>query len=107
MSINKLSDSYATTYPFVYKSSWKLTKDDTATDKEIFTSIQVTFTGSTPIVVCVEPVEGTAINPVIIPFSGCIIPIVGRGFKSSGNDKNGNAFTTDAAVEEALGMGGI
>jgi uncharacterized protein (DUF2141 family) len=38
------------------------------------------------------------ITPVIFTASGQIFPILGKSIKSSGNDKEGNAFTTTSNV---------
>lgn len=107
MTINKLDDMYGKEYPYVYKSTWKLLVDAAETNKEVFTSVQVIFTGSATPTICIEPVEGTAINPIVVPYSGAILPIVGRGFKSSGTDKNGVSYTTAAEIIEVIALGGI
>ena len=78
MSINQLNDMYAKDYPNTYKRTWGLTVDETNTQLDtVFSAIQVTFTGSTPVIVCVTPVEGEEINPVLIPFSGYTVRTVG------------------------------
>ena len=94
--------------PFIAKRSWLLTQDNAAaSDKEAFFAVQVELTDTTAGIVCLESGHtNSPVNPIIVPFSGAIIPVEGIGYLSTGDDAYGNTFTTSANVGRVIALGG-
>ena len=95
-------------YPWTPKRTWQLTKDDVkATKREGFFAIQVSFTGSAAVKVCIDTGLGDGfVNPIIVPYTGAIIPVCGNGFLDTGNDVHGTFHTTAAEVTTVIAFGG-
>lgn len=95
-------------YPYTPKRTFSLTQDDlAATQSEAFFAIQVNFTGTTAVKICVKSgFANNDVNPVIASYSGQIIPVCGVGLVSSGTDAYGTSHTTDTAVTDVIAFGG-
>lgn len=95
-------------YPITAKRTFKLTVDNSkATNDEPFFAIQVNFTGTSAVKVCVKSgFDNNEVNPVYVSYSGQFIPIFGTGYLSSGIDAHGTSHTTSAGITEVIAYGG-
>lgn len=95
-------------YPWTAKRTWQLTIDDNeATKKEAFFAVQVNYTGSNAIILCIDPgLDDGRINPVIVPYSGALVPICGVGYKTSGDDAYGTNHETGGTDVLVIAFGG-
>lgn len=96
-------------YPIVPKRTWKLTIDNPqATGNEAFFAIQVNFSGASAIEVAVisGTDSATRVNPVIVPYSGAIVPVSGIGYATSGTDAYDTTITTSGGITDVIAFGG-
>jgi hypothetical protein len=96
--------------PSVGKRIFQLTKDTVGT--EFFFATQIICNAATaPALVCLDSGQVHAngspiVNPVYAPFSGALVPGLGRGYLTTGKDINNVSFTTDATVTQVIAHGG-